>query len=195
MMDNGPPTLGPVIRAVARKAENIYSKMAIRRDESEDLGRKKKDSGDGEAKALPWEDTTEVSITALRGFLEDLLGVQHEIPMPPSTATLPAGTDSSSGPSAAARAANAYQTTGRVVHDHNVDYTPPPHQSSPTTMSGDTTSGTTGLTANFSEEERARLKSYLLDLENLEQRGISTLTLRRSLTFLESVHLAIEDQK
>jgi hypothetical protein len=43
--------------------------MAIRRDESENFGRKKRGENEASAKSIPWEDTTDVSILALRGFL------------------------------------------------------------------------------------------------------------------------------
>ncbi len=191
-----PSGLTPIIRGVVRKAESVYSKMGIRRDESEDLTRKKRGNGDGEAKSIPWEDTTEVSIAALRGFLEDLLGLTHSdgtqetvasIPPPQATAI-----EHAINPTAA-RAANAYQSMGRVVHDKNV-VTSIPLPDIPQSTEPKNTDKTV-LGDDFGEDERDRLRGYIADMAELERRGISMLTLRRSLTFLESIHQAIEDAK
>ncbi len=183
-----PTRFDPFIKSVARRAENIYSKMAIRRDESEDIGRRKKGERDAEFSSVPWEDTTDVSIQALRGFLEDLLGVAHPsdasttlaLPIPPVSQSLSAPT------TAASQAAMAYRTTGRVVHDENVDI-PPPVISPPTHA--------VELGDDFGDTERDMMRDYINDLNGLEKRGISQLTLRRSLTFLESIRQAIADLK
>jgi hypothetical protein len=186
-----PTRLDPFIQAVARQAENVYTKMAIRRDESENFGRKKRGEDEALAKSIPWEDTTDVSILALRGFLEDLLGVGHsadggqvtgELPLPPVADSQ----QSTSPKSAASYAARAYRTTGRVVHDENVT-APPPVISSP--------SSDIRLGDDFGDAERDMMRGYIDDLTAIEKSGITHLTLRRSLTFLESIHQAIENTK
>src|SRR3989338_1336313 len=123
-----PTRFDPFIQAVARRAEGIYTKMAIRRDESQDLTRRRKDEGDTDASSLLWEDTTDVSVVALRGFLEDLLGLTHSgphmntdlLPLPPVPADQPTAPQT-----AASHAAQAYRNTGRVVHDENVEIVAP----------------------------------------------------------------------
>ena len=186
-----PTRIDPFIQAVARKAENIYTKMAIQRDESQDLARRKKNDGEAEYSPIPWEDTTDVSVVALRGFLEDLLGLAHTLP-PIDTATLPLppvpDTQPSAPQTAASYAANAYRTTGRVVHDENVDL---PMPVIPTEVSDEEVR----LGNDFGDEERDSMRGYLEDLKDLERRGVGYLTLRRSLTFLQSIALAIEDAK
>lgn len=183
-----PTRLDPFIQAVARQAENIYTKMAIRRDESENSGRKKRGENEASAKSIPWEDTTDVSILALRGFLEDLLGVSHSNILGQSTGELPfpdvkeTGGDSPQS-SAISYAARAYRTTGRVVHDENVTAPPPVIT---------TTSSDLQLGDDFGEAERDMMRGYIADLTEIEKRGITHLTLRRSLTFLESIKQAIE---
>lgn len=183
----------PFIQAVARQAENIYTKMAIRRDESENFGRRKRGEDEAATKSIPWEDTTDVSILALRGFLEDLLGVNHSGNMGQDTAELPllsggGGMDGkqSPPPTAASYAAKAYRTTGRVVHDENV--TAPPPVIAP--LSSDLQLGD-----DFGDAERDMMRGYIDELTALEQRGINHLTLRRSLTFLESIRQSIEMTK
>ena len=186
-----PTRIDPFIQAVARRAEQIYTKMGIQRDESQDLTRRKKGDGEGDYTPVPWEDTTDVTVVALRGFLEDLLGLAHEVPVADSdTLPLPpAPTEQPVAPlTAASHAAQAYRTMGKVVHDENVEMTipqavtPDMHiQSSEVTLGDD-----------FGEAERETMRGYLADLKELERQGVQSLTLRRSLTFLESIHLAIE---
>lgn len=188
-----PTRLDPYIQAVARKAENIYTKMAIRRDESQDLTRRQKNEGDADASSIPWEDTTDVSVVALRGFLEDLLGLNHaslqtgadDLPLPPVQAEQPTAPQT-----AASHAAYAYHTTGLVVHDENVEMTTPtpiiPPSASDTTVT---------LGDDFGEAEREIMRGYLSDLIELERAGITFLTLRRSLTFLDSIDQAIKSAK
>ena len=199
----GPTRIDPIIQAVVRKAETIYSKMGIRREESEDLTRKKKGGGDNDAQALPWEDTTEVSIAALRGFLEDLLGIGHFSPQESEVTSipppLPAPIEHAVNPTAA-RAVNAYQSMGRVVHDRNVESSPflQPSYTIPSDVAAEDSKESpekTVLGDDFTDDDRARLGGYLKDMVYLESRGVTTLTLRRSLTFLESIHQAIEDAK
>jgi hypothetical protein len=177
----------PFIQAVARQAESVYTKMAIRRDESENFGRKKRGENEAAAKSIPWEDTTDVSILALRGFLEDLLGMSHANNFGQSTGELPflEGNDAvSQSPqsSAISYAARAYRITGRVVHDENVTAPPPVIATTPSDLQ---------LGDDFGDSERDMMRGYIADLTEIEKRGITHLTLRRSLTFLESIHQAI----
>lgn len=187
-----PPTrLDPLIQAVARKAENIYSKMAIRRDESQDLGKKKQGSGAEDLTPIPWEDTTDVSVVALRGFLEDLLGLAHTGTLNSDILPLPTPpTPQPNAPqTAASHAANAYRATGRVVHDENVEIFEPSPIIPDAPLQSDTD---VRLGDDFGEEERETMRGYLRDLTELERRGVTFLTLQRSLTFLESIRQAIE---
>ena len=186
-----PTRIDPLIQAVARKAENIYTKMALQRDESQDLNRRKKDDTESDYSPIPWEDTTDVSIVALRGFLEDLLGLTHQTPLAGSD-ILPLPTPDTEQPTApqtaASHAAQAYRTMGRVVHDENVELPPPVI---PDTISDEEVR----LGNDFGDAERDQMRGYLQDLRDLERNGITYLTLRRSLTFLESIALAIQDAK
>lgn len=190
-----PSGVDSVRPAMLRRAEKIYTKMGIRRDESEDLGRKKKD--ESTESSVLWEDMTEVSLVALRSFLEDLLGIDHSVPITPPTSSF-----SPVPPphSLASHAAHAYETTGKAVHDENVagkrgnilitaDGGPSDGSSAPS--SSPSSQAGFSLGADFGESERATLRGYIQDLTQLEQQGVETLTLQRSLTFLESIQQAI----
>lgn len=186
-MASSPTRFDPIIQAVTRRTESIYTKMGIKRDESEDLGRKKRGQAEDDTKSITWEDTTEVSIQALRGFLEDLIGIGGESnPSPQQAAPQP----TQQANSAAARAAHAYQSTGQIVHDKNIETPPIPH-----TPQQQTSESLARLGDDFGEEEIAVIRDYIRQMIALEMRGVTELTLRRSLTFLESIKLAIEDAK
>jgi hypothetical protein len=185
-----PTRFDPFIQAVARRAEGIYTKMAIVRDESQDLTRRRKNEGDTDVSSALWEDTTDVSVVALRGFLEDLLGLTHSasqmntdlLPLPPVPNDQPTAPQT-----AASHAAQAYRNTGRVVHDENVEIVAPIPIIPPSNSTTDVRLGD-----DFGEAERETMRGYLSDLVNLERRGVEFLTLRRSLTFLESIDQAIK---
>lgn len=180
----------PMITAVVRHAEGIYTKMGIKRDESEDLTRRKKKDDGGGTNVPTWEDETDVSIQALKGFLEDLLGLSHagladenNLPLSPASAN----TQSSAPDTVASQAARAYRTTGRMVHDENVD-TPPPVLTPPD-------ENVVTLDANTSDEDKARLKSFIGELSALERQGITHLTLSRSQNFIDSIETAINQAR
>jgi|GEM_PF-1371501 len=191
-----PPGSDLFFQAVVRKAEKIYSKLELHRDESGNLGRRKKSPTDEETKSSLWEDTTDVSIVALRGFLEDLLGVQHSKNTADNSSFVPIISPDTPYPVsqqkiAASNAAKAYQTTGRIVHDENVDA----GTAKPIIPTRPMPSSDTELGEDFGEGERDKMHEYIRDLTQLERQGITQLTLRRSLTFLESIHQAIEGAK
>lgn len=186
--------LDPLIQAVIRRAEAVYTKMAIRRDESQDLTRRKKNNDRGDISPIPWEDTTDVSVVALRGFLEDLLGLAHSDPLITSHSDLlPLPSTPSKQPmtpqTPASHAAEAYRSTGKAVHDENVESV------APAPIIPVSTGGTqVHLGDDFGAAEREMMHGYLKDLVILEGRGVVFLTLRRSLTFLESINQAIEKE-
>lgn len=195
--------LDPIMKAFVRRVENPDVKMGIHRDESEIHEKRKKGEQDAAAKSLLWDDTTEVSIEALRNFLLGLLygetpfenaapdtppAVLPETITPqPHTAPLDAAVSRAAG-----HAAKAYQTTGRMVHDKNVEtseknlkfFLP---QNSPAANTGNSVS----LGADFGENERVQLEGFIADLQQLESQGRYVLVLQRSLTFIESIAQAI----
>lgn len=177
----------------ARRIESSHTHMGIKRDESEDLTRKKKGQGHSNAHAIPWDDETDVSVQALHGFLEDLLGIAHA----PLT-NLPADTMSrqssaiTNNPSA--RAAHAYQTTGRAVHDHNVETQQPSASATASATLPIPAAENSALKGDFSEADKEKIRGFILRLTELQHRGIETLSLQRNLGFLDSIETAIAAQ-
>ncbi len=165
--------------------------MELRKDESGSYGSERKQGGSDDIQALPWEDTTIISTFALANFLTALLGEtkapapnqieQPDQPSPPDHHE-PLNTYVS-------RATHAYQATGRAVHDNNVGEPVPNTQIS---MDSETA---VMLGADFGEEERARIREFILDLQNLDSKGVKEIMLQRTLTFLDAIEQSIKDAK
>ena len=182
--------LDPVFRTILRRTEETDARLHIRRDESQGQGKGKKGSESGEYSPLAWEDSATVSVAALKAFLQTLL--QGTLPMQdtrfPSTpsSSLP---DKDVG-SVSYRAAQAYQTTGRAVHDPNIEMPPPPLP-----PAGGGAAEAISLGSDFSEKDLADVQRFVTDLIELERLGVVDLTIQRSQTFLEGVRQAIEKAK
>ena len=155
-----------------RMVERANTRLEIRRDESENK-QSKKDRGDaGDAGAIEWEDTAYVSIASLRAFLEGLISSEGALgPAPPPV--------HEASTTINARAANAYQSTARAVHDTNIvaPVAPPP---------------TNAVEADFSEDEIARVRGYIGDLVELSRGGITELALEKKANFLDAIGAAID---
>lgn len=66
-------TLGPMFKTVFRQAEHADTRHEIRREEKENGGKKKNPHEDEDAFNALWEDSTTVSVEALRTFLLEFL--------------------------------------------------------------------------------------------------------------------------
>lgn len=172
-----------------RSTEATDTRMAIRRDESKDPKQRGGGSGHEEFSAIPWEDTAGVSTAALKVFLQSLLGMGPAAATPDISAAAMAA--ASTAPkheptTMTARASNAYLTTGRAVHDRNIEA--PAVQPAPVVDHPETVV----LGHDFTEADRKTIAGFLTDLSELERRGVSELTVQRSLTFMDGVSEAIK---
>lgn len=175
--------LEPILRPVVRRAESTDTRMAIRRDESQDLGRRKSRGRNEEIAPIPWEDLASVSTAALRAFLQTLLHAGGPAPAPAEAASRHEPTTLGS------RATSAYQTMGRAVQDRNVVTESPPGLPDVPTDAPHPETAVIGH--EFGEDEIRRVTVYIGDLIELERRGVLELTIQRSLTFLDSIGQAI----
>lgn len=170
--------LEPLLRPVTRRTESADTRLAIRRDESKEQGGRKGGHGPDEYTPVPWEDVAAVSTASLKTFLQSLLLGSAA---PAAQVSVPAATEAPrhTPTTLGARATSAYQTMGRAVHDRHVDadIVPPVVAPADSTMLG----------GDFGEVELAQVKKFVSDLIDLERRGITELTIQRSLTFLDSV--------
>ncbi|PZP53616.1 MAG: hypothetical protein DI586_10825 [Micavibrio aeruginosavorus] len=155
-----------------RHVENANTRLEIRRDESENKRKKKDQETEGEYSTIPWEEIAYVSIASLKAFLESVVMPEGEI-SPPAPHIHEASNTINQ------RAAAAYQSVGRAVHDTNIQTNIP--EQSPS-----------HIETNFSDADIGRIRSFISDLLDLERRGIQELGMQRSENFLDSIGAAIE---
>lgn len=171
--------LDSIFRTTFRQTESADTWMGIRREDPHD-DRKRKSSDDDQKKDKPqWEDDTVVSIAALKQFLSTLIApdsvyqAQSPAPAVPTQATL------STQQQRAHNAASAYQSTARHAAP-GTTMTPP---SSPPSAVNNT----------LSQEENRVIHQLLNDLDLLLQEGVTSLTIQKEGSFLESLQRAARD--
>lgn len=184
--------LDPIsVPGAPRKTESSDARMELRRDESHADDRRKNRQEDDRYTPIPWEDSAVVSTTGLKVFLQSLL--QGALPSS-SAIPKPAPTEEPHTPppqppapidDRMSRAAHAYQTMGKAVHDRNVEETPP------LPVPASQASETVTLGTDFTEEDLKDLRLFIADLTELERRGVAQIPIERSLSFLEGVRRAI----
>lgn len=176
--------IDPLLQVIARKVEQSDPRMELRKDESGQQGFQRK-SEPHPPPQTPWEDTTVVSVQALIGFLGELLkGAAGAVTNPEEEWGVLEPPPQSERPNTQiSRAAAAYQNTGRAVHDRNVEEPPPiiPPVSA------------VALGADFGDVERGRLAEFILRLGQLNKNGVTEISLRRTLSFLDSIDQGLED--
>ena len=169
--------LDPIFQSLPRQAENTDTRQGIRREEKTgDEGRK----GSKEKEEPPselWEDSTVVSVRALRAFLTGLVANStpkgHADIQVSAAAVPPPAPHREHPPTEAARAAKAYKTmyyTGQKEHQPPLP-TPPVSESS----------------VKLSPEEEHIIHKLIADIDILAARGIETLNIRKSDSFLQSL--------
>lgn len=170
--------LDQIFRTSFRQTESADTWMGIRREEPQDQhGRKKKNDEDKDKPA--WEDETVVSIAALKQFLTSLIAPASPF-MPPAAASADAGHSPeplSVQQQQAHHAAQAYQNTARHTP---MPVTPPPPSEPPSSS------------PTLSTEENRTIHQVLDLLDQLLASGVSTLTIQKEGSFLESLKRSAE---
>lgn len=188
--------LGPLFKATFRHAEESDTRQYIHHEDKKD-GRRKKDDERADDSSTLWEDSTGVSVDALRVFLINFLngtaaqtGMAAQAPgpnMPASATGLPAATPPETPPrpvsTMTARAVGAYQSMADKLEPHH----PPAYPPVPTTGSE---AGKTD--ADLLQGGEVRLIHQLIaDLEELGARGVAELKIEPADSFLESLKNAV----
>lgn len=167
----------PLFKNLFRHAENADARLAMARKDPTIARKKDEDDAKNNKSTLLTEDETDVSIDALRSFLQSLLGAKsaafnqtaQEAP-PPKKAP-----DQKS-----AYAMNAYQTmAGEEYESVNITETP--------AQTEDTSNDFT-----INEDDRPIVEQLLNDLDALETLEVEYLVISRRGTFFESVKDAIQ---
>lgn len=186
--------LGPLFKATFRHAEESDARQNLPHDVNKD-GRRK-DEDDLRDNNDMWEDSTGVSVAALRAFLINFLaGTSKQTGLAQTAGTAPNAT--SPGPQAGAespipqtsppvnsmtaRAAGAYQSMADRLDPH------PPVVTGP--AAGDAPRTDADLVA---AADIRLIHALIADLEILEQGGADTLTLEPAESFLQSLKNAVD---
>lgn len=178
--------LDPIFQAaLPRQTEGADTRQEIRRQEKEDGDRRKGGRDKDDQPGDPWEDSAVVSVRALSAFLSGLAGSgaekkptgQEDVRVSAYGGGAVAQEKPNSASSEAARAAKAYKTmyyTGQK--EHQLPLPAPPAQG--------------GGIALSPEEERI-IHKLIADAGLLSARGVETLHIQKSGSFLQSLADAI----
>ena len=185
-----------------RHSEPIDTHMAVQRHEQPPDRRQRGQSPHEEEADTLWEDSTRMSVAMLRAFLQNLLATQASlqdtsadkytaeegVDAPESTGDTVRGESPSAGQqhatgnstSPARRAAQAYQSTARAVHDSNYD------------QWAATSPAIPEETPALSTHEIEVVETMIRDLAKLEARYIETLEIKETSNFLKAILDAID---
>lgn len=181
--------LAPLFKTMLRKAESADTRLTIRRDEKEDRREKEEFSPEPEQESDLWTDSTVVSIEALRAFLLTFIkgDSKKSVEQDGSAAFTAAPSQEAAVTPRAAAAVKAYGAAAHTAagHDHHLD--PPPEippadeGASPADM--------------LAAEDLRTIYQLIEDLDFLTRQDITSLTIEKADTFLESLVAAVSAQK
>lgn len=185
--------LGALFKTTLRQAEQADTRLQIRREDKENQGKKDDPEEAPVDTSALWEDSTEVSVGALRTFLLEFLKGRGEA-APEAEAIIDENTSIMSGltpeyrppvTNKAARAVKAYSSL------QTQNYGPPPVvAAAPAEPSGDV-----DLVSLLQADEVRTIHVLITELDQLAQKGIQTLTIEKADTFLESLVMAVRAEK
>ena len=180
--------LDPIFKTQLRQAETLDTRQGIRRqnrvDERGNRDNKDKGSDEGEV----WEDQTNVSIAALKNFLEQLSReaetksnddpAEHvRLSTKSKENSHPEGHRSDEASRRAAYAAGAYERTYRATHKDELE-----------------TNAESIPSVNLSPEELRIINNLIKDLSSLLSAGKEFLILNKSESFLQSIVDAVNHE-
>ncbi len=187
--------LGALFKTTLRQAEQADARLQIRREEKENPGKKQDFEEEPVDTSALWEDSTQVSVEALRTFLVEFLKGRGESPPEEITTPVDENTSIMSGltpeyrppvTNRAARAVKAYSSM--QVQNYGLPPAPPPPVPEETTEDVD-------LVSLLKADELRTIHVLIAELDLLARRGIQTLTIEKADTFLESLVLAVRLEK
>lgn len=183
--------LGPLFKTVLRQAEKSDARLEIRREEKENPEKRQESDKSEEESSFLWEDSTGVSVEALRTFLSEFLKTRGEVNG--EAAAFDTGDDVSINPSlpqkeavstVAARAVKAYSSMA-------AQGVPP--VIAETDNEEDTAE--VDLVSLLAADELRTIHVLIHELDLLARRGVETLTIEKADTFLESLVRAVSAEK
>jgi hypothetical protein len=182
--------LGPLFKTHLRQAEKSDARLEIRRDEKQEHGKKQTfEEPDAESSDL-WEDSTAVSVEALKAFLIQFLKARGD-DAPEASPVMENIRDTAQTPEfrppANNRAAQAVRAYSSMAAQNNAP--PPVSQATvPPTQDID-------LVSLLAADEIRTMHVLIAELEGLSRKGIQTLTIEKADTFLEALVLSVRAEK
>lgn len=156
-----------------RHTEHSDAWLGIRRQDPDQGRRGSRERKEESAAGFDTYDNAEVSVDALKAFLENFLLTRHGVSISAPSSQKPAENNANSASSLAARAAGAY---GAAAARNPA-------------MADTAVQAAEAETTHENEDVRA-IRRLLADIAILQARGVTTLRLERGETFLESLSQA-----
>lgn len=185
--------LGPLFKTTLRQAEQADTRLQIRREEKENQGKKQDTEETPDDTSALWEDSTEVSVGALRTFLTEFLKSRGDA-IPEQTASsgenvsIMSGLTPESRPPAtnvAARAVKAYSSMQAQ------NYGPPPAP----TPAPEPQQEEVDLVSLLAADELRTIHVLMSELDILAAKGVQTLTIEKADSFLQALVEAVRVEK
>ncbi len=178
--------LGPLFRTYLRTAEPADARLEIRRDEKQKQEKKEQEEADDDNASVLWDDTTNVSVEALKTFLIEFLKSRNETLLPQeqmADSSAYGGLTPENRTPASARAA-------RAVKAYTALSDPPPPAAPPSAAIEDV-----NLVDLLRADEVRTMHILIAELNEFSRRGVQTLVIEKADTFLEALVLAVEREK
>ena len=185
--------LGPLFKTTLRQAEQADTRLQIRREEKENQGKKEDAEESAEETSALWEDSTEVSVGALRTFLIEFLKSRGDS-IPEAAESQGENTSIMSGlipesrppvSNTAARAVKAYSSM------QTQNYGPPPVvEAAPEPQAEEV-----DLVSLLAADELRTIHVLIAELDILARKGIQMLTIEKADSFLQALVEAVRVEK
>lgn len=182
--------LGPLFRTHLRQAEHADTRLEIRRDEKHDQGKKQEYEPEGEDNSALWEDSTSVSVEALRAFLIGFLKSRGDA-VPEATVPQNDGLQVTSPeyrPPVSTRAAQAVKAYSSMA----AQMTPPAMPPEPQKVEQEQPLDLVDL---LHADEIRTMHVLITELDALSRKGVQTLMINKAETFLEALVQAVRLEK
>lgn len=178
--------LGPLFRTHLRQAEKSDARLEIRREEHNDQKKQQDSEEESETGSGLWEDSTAVSIEALKTFLSELLKSRGDTA--PDSAEIPAAAEESIPPvtpvnTRTAMAVKAYGQTAAQTPEPAENAAAPAPESE------------TDLVDLLASDDIRTIHALIAELSLLSAKGVHTLQIEKADSFLEALVLAVRLEK
>lgn len=181
--------LGPLFKTHLRQAEKSDARLEIRRDERQDQGKKQDFEEQTDDTSGLWEDSTAVSVEALKAFLVEFLKSRgDDVPeaAQPLAEEVGLSITPEYRPPANTRAAQAVKAYGAMAAQVAAPPAPPPAQ-----LESSASGEPVDLASLLQADEVRTMHVLITELDLLSRKGVQTLVIEKADTFLEALVQAV----